>query len=91
MDDLKTAVQVAQRFVETLIPEAESTQLEEIERDGDAWIVTLSFARKYLREAPQQHDVPLVAYNVFENRTYKRLRIEGGEVASMTIREPSGV
>ena len=42
------------------------------------------------RRRPQQHDLPLLAYNVFENRTYKRLRVKGGEVLSMTIRELSG-
>ena len=90
MEALQSAVQAARQFVEALIPEAELTQLEEVERDGDTWVVTLSFARRYLQEAPEQHDLPLMTYNAFENRTYKRLRVKDGEVLSMTIREPSG-
>ena len=82
MDELQGAISTAKEFVQTHIPEADAPQLEEVERDGDAWIITLSFARMFLEDPS-----PLHRYNVYENRVYKQLRVVDGVVESMKIRE----
>ena len=78
MDDLKRAVQVAQEYLTSLIPQAQDGFLEEVEQADDGWLVTLSFTR----DSSSPFGEP--------ERVYKQLRVVDGAVQSMKIRELSG-
>lgn len=80
MADLKEAVQLARESLSDLIPDATASALEEVEREGQEWFITLSFSRPglgLLGEFDQQ-------------RIYKKFRVVDGSVVSMKIRELSG-
>jgi hypothetical protein len=78
----KQAVTRAMTYAVELFTDAESIRLEELERSGQAWHVTLSFQRKgtmgSLANLPSSRD-----FKIFT------VRDQDGEVTSVKVRELS--
>jgi hypothetical protein len=78
----KDAVTRAMTYAVELFTDAEGIRLEELERSGQSWQVTLSFQRKgtlgFLASLPGSRD-----YKVFT------VRDQDGEVTSVKVRELS--
>jgi hypothetical protein len=80
MIDVKDAVKTAMVYVQSLIPEAQQLQLEEVELTGDSWLITISFLRP---------SSPPTLQDVFgKKREYKTVTLsrETGEPQSLRIR-----
>lgn len=81
--DVKEAVRIATKVLRDLYEnvELEDLLLEEVERSGNSWYVTLGFTRP-------GRGTPLGALMV-PQRTYKRIRIDAdtGEFQGMEIRQ----
>jgi hypothetical protein len=80
--DVKQAVAKAMEYIKDLIPNAPGLTLEEVERSGPDWLVTLGYLEKNVS--------PIAALAGGSQKTYKVFRIDAatGEVVSMKIRKP---
>ena len=80
----KQAVQKAAEYLQSLIPiqEGRTPVVEEIEREGENWTVTLSYI------PPSPNPYGMVAIGPSAGKEYKRFVVKGenGEILSMKIR-----
>lgn len=82
---VKEAVQIAAKVARDLYSDFELRDLllEEVERSGEAWLVTIGFQR------PSEGASPIGSLLVGQQRAYKRIRIDAqtGEFLGMEIRQ----
>ena len=84
MNDVKSAVDLAIRFLTSVVPEPSSIRVEEVEQAGTDWFITVS----YLAPPDGPPVGPLAdLQTMLPFRLYKRFHIADGVVRSMKIRE----
>jgi hypothetical protein len=79
--DVKQAVAKAMEYFKELVPNASNVALEEVERSGSAWLITLGYTDNFISG--------FVALRG-DGRSYKVITIdaETGKAVSMKIRKP---
>jgi len=87
--DVKAAVGRALAFFEDLFPKVYAVRLEEIDRQGDDWLVTIGYLET---PPPSKLDAldPMARFREHGERVYKVMKVDAktGEVHSMKIRKP---